>query len=139
MVLDIVALEEILTKWVNTVIQSRPDLTDCLKVVAMDSKTMRASYKQGAVSNHLLSVVSHELGITLTQRSVSDKINEIPIVLSTLKLRVVSVVGNQSSLLQRELFCRSDLRIATFTRKILVDTPLSQHKSLKRLMSAIKS
>ena len=45
-------------------------------------------------------------------------------VLSTLKLRVVSVVGNQSSLLQKELFCRSDLRIATFTRKILVDTPL---------------
>ena len=45
-------------------------------------------------------------------------------VLSTLKLRVVSVVGNQSSLLQRELFCRSDLRIATFTRKISVDTPL---------------
>ena len=48
----------------------------------------------------------------------------IPSAVSTLKLRVVSVVGNQSSLLQRELFCRSDLRIATFTRKISVDTPL---------------
>ncbi len=49
---------------------------------------------------------------------------EVTSAVSTLKLRVVSVVGNQSSLLQRELFCRSDLRIATFTRKISVDTPL---------------
>jgi len=46
-------------------------------------------------------------------------------VLSTLKLRVVSVVRNQSSLLQRRtIFCRSDLRIATFTRKISVDSPV---------------
>ena len=36
----------------------------------------------------------------------------------------MSVVGNRSSLLQRGVFCRSDLRIATFTRKISVDTPL---------------
>ncbi len=54
--------------------------------------------------------------------------------MSTLKLRVVSVVGNQSSLLQREwLFCRSDLRIATFTRKISVDTPLVTTKSESHL------
>ena len=104
--LDVVALEEILTKWVNTVIQSRPDLTDCLKVVAMDSKTMRASYKQGAVSNHLLSVVSHELGITLTQRSVSDKTNEIPI--STQILEAFDVSGKvitTDALLTQRAFC----------------------------------
>ena len=51
--LDVVALEDILTKWVNTVIQSRPDLIDCLKVVAMDGKTMRATRKQDATISHL--------------------------------------------------------------------------------------
>ena len=64
--LDIVALEKTLTKWVNKVIQSRPDLTSCLDAVSMDGKTMRATHKQDATTSHLLSVVSHELGITLT-------------------------------------------------------------------------
>ena len=59
---------------------------------------------------------------------------EVTSAVSTLKLRVVSVVGNQSSLLQRELFCRSDLRIATFTRKISVDTPLVKKHSEKPFM-----
>ena len=77
--LDVVVVEETLTKWVNTVIESRPDLTGCLDTVAIDDKTMRASKKSGAITSHLLSVVSHKLGVTLTQQSVSDKANEIPI------------------------------------------------------------
>ena len=104
--LDVVALEEILTKWVNTVIQSRPDLIDCLKVVAMDGKTMRATHKQDATISHLLSVVSHELGVTLTQRSVSDKTNEIPI--STEILEAFDVSGKvitTDALLTQRAFC----------------------------------
>ena len=88
--LAVEALEETLTKWVNTVIESRPDLTGCLNAVAIDGKTMRASKKSGAITMHLLSVVSHELGVTLTQQSVSDKANEIPISTEILKAFDVS-------------------------------------------------
>ncbi|MYF99365.1 ISAs1 family transposase [Candidatus Poribacteria bacterium] len=77
--LNIAVLEETLTKWINTVLAGRPDLNGCFDAVAIDGKTMRASQKCGAKISHLLSAVSHELGITLTQRSVSDKTNEIPI------------------------------------------------------------
>ncbi len=104
--LDVVVLEATLTKWVNTVIQSRPDLIDCLKVVAMDGKTMRATHKQDATISHLLSVVSHELGVTLTQRSVSDKTNEIPI--STEILKAFDVSGKiitTDALLTQRAFC----------------------------------
>ena len=104
--LDIVALEKTLTKWVNKVIQSRPDLTSCLDAVSMDGKTMRATHKQDATTSHLLSVVSHELGITLTQRSVSDGTNDIPI--STEILKAFDVRGKvitTDALLTQRAFC----------------------------------
>ena len=104
--LDVVALEKTLTKWVNTVIQSRPDLTECLDAVAIDGKTMCASQKLDATTSHLLSVVSHELGITLTQQTVSDKTNEIPISTEILKAFDVSgkVITTDALLTQRD-FC----------------------------------
>ena len=71
-----------------------------------------------------LDITAFSLQVDRFQEQPNDFFTGATSVLSTLKLRVVSVVGNQSSLLQRELFCRSDLRIATFTRKISVDTPL---------------
>ena len=67
---------------------------------------MRASKKCGALTNHLLSVVSHEIGITLTQRSVSDKTNEIPI--STEILKTFDVRGKvitTYALLTQRPFC----------------------------------
>ena len=106
--LDVEALEETLTKWVNTVLASRPDLTGCLDAVAIDGKTMRASQKSGALTSHLLSVVSHELGITLTQRSISDKTNEIPISTEILKAFDVSgKVITTDALLTQRTFCQA--------------------------------
>ena len=67
---------------------------------------MRATHKQDATTSHLLSVVSHELGITLTQRSVSDKTNEIPI--STEILETFDVRGKvitTDALLTQRAFC----------------------------------
>ncbi len=46
--------------------------------------------KVGALTSHLLSVVSHELGVTLTQQGVSDKTNQIPISTEILKAFDVS-------------------------------------------------
>jgi hypothetical protein len=47
--------------------------------VALDGKTLRGSRKQGAPGVHLLSAVSHRLGLTLGQAGVDDKTNEIPV------------------------------------------------------------
>ena len=106
--LDVGALEETLTQWVKIVIKSRPDLTGCLDAVAIDGKTMCASQKSGATTSHLLSVVSHELGITLTQQSVSDKTNEIPISTEILKAFDVSgKVITTDALLTQQTFCHA--------------------------------
>lgn len=45
--------------------------------VALDGKTLRGSRKQGAPGVHLLSALSHPLGLTLAQHAVDDKTNEI--------------------------------------------------------------
>ena len=45
--------------------------------IAVDGNTLRGSKKQGAPGAHLLSVVGHRLGLTLTQQAVDDKTHEI--------------------------------------------------------------
>ena len=45
--------------------------------VAIDGKTLRGSLKQDSSITHLLSAVSHNLGLTLAQCSVDSKTNEI--------------------------------------------------------------
>ena len=47
--------------------------------LALDGKTLRGSHKQGAPAAHLLSVVSHRLGLTVGQAGVDAKTNEIPV------------------------------------------------------------
>ena len=69
-ILDVEALEKILTQWVISVLEDRPDLTGCFDAVAIDGKKLCASEKSGAIISHLLSVVSQELGVTLTQLRV---------------------------------------------------------------------
>ena len=78
--LDIDALEAVLTQWASSALKdlgwgSQGGLT----AVAIDGKTLRGSKKQGAKFTHLMSVVSHELGITLTQKAMSEKTHEVPV------------------------------------------------------------
>ena len=106
--LDVDAVEKTFTDWVEDVCKSRPDLEGCLDAVAIDGKTMRASKKSGATISHLLSVVSHELGVTLTQQGVSGKTNEIPI--STEILNNIDVRGKvitTDALLTQTTFCEN--------------------------------
>ena len=106
--LDADAVEKTFTDWVEDVCKSRPDLEGCLDAVAIDGKTMCASKKSGAIINHLLSVVSHELGVTLTQRGVKDKTNEIPV--STEILNNFDVSGKvitTDALLTQKSFCQA--------------------------------
>jgi predicted transposase YbfD/YdcC len=65
-------------------------VTDDKEAIAIDGKTLRGSHKQGAPASHLLSALSHRLGLTLAQAAVDDKTNEIaiiPEVLADLVLR----------------------------------------------------
>jgi predicted transposase YbfD/YdcC len=76
--LDRQALETGLGRWVQQVLAALP-ATDPPTVpgVALDGKSLRGSRKQGAPLTHLLSAVSHRLGLTLDQVAVAAKTNEI--------------------------------------------------------------
>jgi hypothetical protein len=103
--LDRQALERALGAWAEAVLAAFPPPKGKLEALAIDGKTLRGSKKQGALNVHLLSVLSHRLGITLYQHAVPEKSNEIsalPPLLSALLLqgRVVTV---DALLCQREI------------------------------------
>lgn len=67
--IDVVQLEQLLGAWAESVLQELdPDAS--LLAVALDGKTLRGSKKMGADLAHLLSAVSHGLGLTLYQVGV---------------------------------------------------------------------
>ena len=93
--LDRPALEAALARWAEAVLAALPPEPGELEAVALDGKTLRGAKKQGALDVHLLSVLSHRLGLTLGQAAVADHTNEIgglPPVLAALILegRVVT-------------------------------------------------
>jgi len=87
--IDVKLLELKLGIWAENVLshsliqeqESIPDEAISDEAVAIDGKTLRGSLKQEANITHLLSAVSHKLGLTLAQCSVDfkdgDKTNEI--------------------------------------------------------------
>lgn len=80
-VIDRDAFEAKLGNWADSVLKATPmpeGSEDQPDLVAIDGKELRGSKKQGAPGAHLLSALSHRLGLTLNQRAVDDKTNEIP-------------------------------------------------------------
>jgi len=74
--IDIKLLEIKLGEWAERVLKLSLDLSQedvTQEAVAIDGKTLRGSLKQGANITHLLSAVSHQLGLTLAQCSVDGK------------------------------------------------------------------
>lgn len=73
--------------------------------LAVDGKTLRGSKKQGAPGAHLLSVLSHRLGLTLRQQAVDDKTNEIKGVETVLEQIVLTgrVLTMDALLTQRQV------------------------------------
>jgi hypothetical protein len=84
--LDKKALEEKLAEWATSVLEQLPHKEDA---IAIDGKRLCGSANQGACDVHLLSAVSHSLGLTLFQVAVSDKTNEITAVHEVLKALVL--------------------------------------------------
>jgi predicted transposase YbfD/YdcC len=75
------------------------------EAAAIDGKSLRGSAKQGAASAHLLSALSHRLGLTLSQSAVPDCTNEIGVVLELLRGLVLEgrVITVDALLTQKKL------------------------------------
>lgn len=73
--LDKRAFEAQLGRWAEGVLGATA--TAELEAEAIDGKRLRGSQKQGATGAHLLSAVSHRLGLTLSQLAVPEQTNEI--------------------------------------------------------------
>ena len=108
--IDIKALETTLSQWAKNVLTQIA--TQEAEAIAVDGKTLIGSQKQDAVISHLLSAVSHQLGITLAQQPADSKTNEIPISQEILQVLDVAgkIVTTDALLTQRSL--RQDLRQA---------------------------
>lgn len=87
--LDREQVEAKLAAWAEELLRALPPSADGLEAVSCDGKTLRGSLGQGALDVHLLSALSQRLGITLAQRAVADKTNEIPVMLTLLRMLVV--------------------------------------------------
>ena len=104
--LNIAELEAVLTQWTTETLQSLRQAPGRL-ALAIDGKQLNGSAKQNATVSHLLSVVSHQLGVTIAQKAVDNKTNEIPIsteILSAFDIKGI-IVTTDALLTQRD-FCK---------------------------------
>lgn len=100
------AVEKTLGAWAESVVVSTPAAPSVGEAaVALDGKTLRGSRKQGAPGVHLLSALSHHLGLTLAQQAVDAKTNEITQVETVLRQLVLKdrVVTMDALLTQRHI------------------------------------
>lgn len=103
--LDREQFEAVLGAWAEAVLAATGHGGASDDGIALDGKTLRGSRKQGAPGVHLLSAVSHRLGLTLGQAGVDDKTNEIPVapILLTGLLLEGRIVTMDALLTQREV------------------------------------
>jgi predicted transposase YbfD/YdcC len=83
--LDGSLVEAALGAWAERVLTAIPPAAGELEALAIDGKTLRGSRQQGAPAVHLLSVLSHRLGLTVWQQAVADKTNEMPVLEEVLR------------------------------------------------------
>lgn len=103
--IDIHQLELLLNQWASEVVNAIGAQEPAVEGISIDGKTLRGSKKQGSTLSHLLSVVSHRLGLTLFQQAVDEKTNEIPVCLQVVQNLLVEgrVVTVDALLTQREI------------------------------------
>lgn len=87
--LDRQLLEAQLGAWAEGVLAATPNGDASDEGIAIDGKTLRGSRKQGAPGVHLLSALSHRLGLTLAERAVDAKTNEITAIQDLLRSLVL--------------------------------------------------
>lgn len=75
--LDYLLLERILGRWAEQALAALGPPAEELEGVAVDGKTLRGSAQQGTAQSHLVSLLSHRLGVVLRQLGVPDKSHEL--------------------------------------------------------------
>ncbi|MYA69599.1 ISAs1 family transposase [Candidatus Poribacteria bacterium] len=108
--LDVVRLEAALTKWVFSEFERyQASETQDLEGVAIDGKELCGSKdRETGFRTHLLSAVSHEIGVVLAECAVDGKTNEIPISTELLKcFDIVGKVFTTDALLTQKTFCEA--------------------------------
>ena len=104
--LDREAFEAKLGAWADSVVAHTLPIPEApQEAIAVDGKTLRGSKKQGAPGTHLLSALSHRLGLTLAQQAVDDKTNEIKAIETVLEQIVLRgrVLTMDALLTQRQV------------------------------------
>lgn len=104
--LDVEVFEAKLGAWTQGITAAHsPACETGLEATAIDGKTLRGSKKQGAPGVHLLSALSHQVGMTLAQVAVDDKSNEITAVEDLLRGLVLEgrVLTMDALLTQRDI------------------------------------
>lgn len=98
--LDVQSYDDAIAGWAEEVLMDKGDNRR-----AIDGKTLRGSKKRGAHGAHLLSVVSHTLGLTVRHEAVEEKTNEIGASLALLEKLVIEgrVFTMDALLTQREI------------------------------------
>jgi predicted transposase YbfD/YdcC len=75
--LDCARFEQCVTGWAERVLAARAAPAAALEGLALDGKTLRGSAQQGAAESHLVSALSHRLGVVMAQLAVPDKSHEL--------------------------------------------------------------
>ncbi|MDQ3753687.1 MAG: ISAs1 family transposase [Acidobacteriota bacterium] len=75
--LDCAALERAVTRWAEAALACKAEEACGLEAVAIDGKTLRGSARQGTPQSHLISALSHRLGVVMAQLGVADKSHEL--------------------------------------------------------------
>lgn len=104
--MDREAFEAKLGAWADSVMTHTPGPPETPEeAMAVDGKTLRGSKKQGALGTHLVSVLSHRLGLTLRQQAVDAKTNEIKAIETVLEQIVLQgrVLTMDALLTQRQV------------------------------------
>jgi predicted transposase YbfD/YdcC len=87
--LDRTEVETKFGAWAEEVLASLPPAVGEAEAVALDGKSLRGSQRQGALQGHLLSALSHRLGLTVGQQAVDDKTNELTVIVPLLQSLVL--------------------------------------------------
>jgi hypothetical protein len=85
-------VEATLGLWAASALTALPPAPGGREALAIDGKTLRGSRKHGAPAVHLLSVLSHRLGLTLWQQAVADKANEVAVLEDMLRGLIIERV-----------------------------------------------
>ena len=104
--IDRLQLEQTLCQWSKKVAQGLGFQQDqSLEAVAIDGKTLCGSSKQKAKQSHLLSSLSHRLGLVLAQVSVSGKSGEAASAHRLLEMLVLKgvVITGDAAFTQRDI------------------------------------